>query len=183
MNVRLLVRGIGFLLLFALSFSVIHASAMEKGCISCEHSKTHAHKMFLISDEEYMKWAEKYTPDKVGEWKAVLAERNQLKKRWLSPEMAAKREAFKKERHERHREMIELKKQLEDGKITREEYRKKAYEKMRNGMSRKMKGNALSLNLRIAIEKDNSQQAALSMNELLDFFRQHNEVLKMRMET
>lgn len=159
----------------------------EKECPACGHEKGEGHRqkagMFRITDEEYVSWAEKYTPDKSAEWKEVLAERERLRKRWLSPEMAAKREAMQKEKEDRRKEIMELKKQYESGKITKEEYLKKAYEKMKVGMNHRMKGHALAINLKIAIEANNSREAALFLNEMLVFLKDHNDRLAKKMET
>ncbi len=159
------------------------AEMIEKGGHEKGEGRHHKAGLFRISDEEYVAWAEKYTPDRVGEWKEVLAERERLKERWLSPEMEAKREALQKKREDRRKELSELKKQYESGKLTKEEYMKKAYEKVRMGMNYGMKGHALAINLKIAIDEKNSREAALFLNEMLAFFKEHNDRIQKRMET
>ncbi|WP_053366380.1 hypothetical protein [Bacillus sp. FJAT-27245] len=165
----------------------VKAEMVEKDCRLCGHEKGGARQLkvgpFRITDEEYVAWAEKYTPDRVAEWKEVLAERERLKERWNSPEMAAKREAVQKKREDRRKEITILKKQYESGKLTKEEYMKKAYEIVRMGMNYGMKGHALAINLKIAVEENNSRQAALFLNEMLVYFKEHNERIEKKMET
>ncbi|RDU38800.1 hypothetical protein DRW41_04370 [Neobacillus piezotolerans] len=169
------------------------AETFEKDCTACEHEKHGKHEkgearhqkagMFRITDEEYIAWAEKFTPDKVAEWKEVLGKREQLNKRWLSPEMKAKREALQQKKENRRKEIMELRKQYESGKLTKEEYMKQAYEKMRSGMNYRMKAHALAINLKIAVEENNSRQASLFLNEMLAFLKEHNNRIKKKMES
>lgn len=152
------------------------AGKCEKG--SCAHYQVHRE----LKETEIMIWAEKYTPGQAGEWKAVFAERKALEARWLSPEMKGKRDAWKEERVRRFEEIAELKKQMAEGKITREEYVKQSYEKMKRGHGKAMRGHAVYLRLKEAAETNNAKEAASLLNELLEFHRQHNEKLKVRLE-
>jgi hypothetical protein len=141
------------------------------------------HRMtFEVKEVELQSWAEKYTPEKAEEWKTVLAERKQLHEKWMSPEMAPKREAFEKERQAKIEEIKALRQQFEAGKLTREEFLKRAHEKMQHNGATSMKGHAVYPRLHAAVEKGDTKEAGLLLNELLVFFKSHNERLADRMK-
>ncbi|RHW38058.1 hypothetical protein D1B31_14860 [Neobacillus notoginsengisoli] len=180
----------GFLCL-ALAFPAV-ASANEtieshsngqEGSNHCAHGSCGFPKVAReLKENEIISWAEKYTPEKAEEWKAVFAERKVLKERWLSPEMKDKRESWKKEKAKRIGEIQELKKQFEEGKLTREDYLKQAYEKIKQSKPKLMKGYGSYFKLKEAVEQNDAGKAAALLNELLEFQKQHNETLKARLE-
>lgn len=96
----------------------LHKHAGWKHSEHGEQHRTHqAHK------QQYMiLLAEKYTPDKVAEWKAVFAEREQLCTKWkslrekqtLTPQQAEKQEQYKKYK-------AVLRQKLGNGEITKEQ--------------------------------------------------------------
>jgi len=135
-----------------------------------------------LREAEIIILAEKYTPEQAAEWKAIFIERKGLEAKWLSPEMKEKREAWKKERVKKLAEIKELKKQWAEGKLTREEYVKQAYEKMKRGNEKSMRGHEVYFRIKEAAEKNDAKQTATLLNELLEFHRQHNEKLKSRIE-
>lgn len=118
-------------------------------------------------------WVEKYTPDKKQEWKQTLDEKKALRNEWLSSENAEKRERWKSERMAK---MKELRQQLEEGKITKEEFIQKAH-------GGKDMGKWKSFHeLKLAIEKNDDQQAAAILNQLLVQYKEHNAKFKEKLE-
>ncbi|CEG26990.1 hypothetical protein [Bacillus sp. B-jedd] len=156
--------------------NVIDASKCGKG--SCGHYEVHRE----LKEAEILTWVEKFTPEQAAEWKAMFVERKGLEAKWLSPEMKDKREAWKKERVKRLAEIKELKKQWAEGKMTREEYVEQAYEKMKRGNEKAMRGHAIYFRIKEAVENNDAKEAGSLLNELLEFHRQHNEKLKARIE-
>lgn len=152
---------------------------LEKPC-DCEAEETkHEHGMhrdwqakMAERQKQLLSSVEKYTPDKKKEWEAVLKERNALRTKWMSPENAGKREQWKKEKMQK---MTELKKQLDEGKITKEEFIKKAH-----GEKDMMKWKTFH-DLSLAVEKNDSKKAAETLNQLLLQFKEHNAKLKEKL--
>ncbi|HZG15292.1 MAG TPA: hypothetical protein VE710_09750 [Candidatus Bathyarchaeia archaeon] len=74
-------------------------------------------------EQQYMLLlAEKYTPDKVAEWKAVFAEREQLFRKWKSVREKQKLDPHlveKKEQYKKYKDV--LKQKLGNGEITKDQ--------------------------------------------------------------
>lgn len=120
-------------------------------------------------EQKLLTWIDQYTPDKKAEWTKVLEEKKQLRNKWLSPELAEKRENWKQEKMAK---IQELKKQLEAGKITKEEFVKQAH-------GGKNLGNMKTFHeLKDAVEAKNDKKAADLLNQLLEQTKQHNEKMK-----
>ncbi|MEH7305377.1 hypothetical protein [Neobacillus drentensis] len=147
----------------------------EKAPCDCHESGHHhmMHKDWEAKMAERQKmllsWVDQYTPNKKTEWTAVLAEKKILINQWMSPENAAKRERWKKEKRAK---MEELKKQLEAGKITKEEFIKQVHG------GKEMSHWKTFHELKLAVEKKDNKQAALLLNQLLEQSKQHNEKIK-----
>lgn len=147
----------------------------EKAPCDCKDNGDHhmMHKDWQAKMEERQKmlfsWVDQYTPDKKAEWTAVLAEKKTLRDQWMSPENAAKREQWKSEKRAK---IEELRKQLEGGKLTKEEFIKQAHG------GKEMSKWKTYHELKMAVEKKDSKQAAFLLNQLLEQSKQHNEKIK-----
>ncbi|WP_052352983.1 hypothetical protein [Neobacillus dielmonensis] len=152
----------------------------EKPCLNCseEHRDHHRvmHKDWQAEQAEREKkllaWVAQYTPDKKQEWTKVIEERKQLRNQWLSPENAPKREKWKAEKMAK---MKELRKQLEAGKITKEEFIKQLH-----GGKGKEEWKSFH-DLRQAVEKQDSEQVVVILNQLLVQYKEHNQLLKEKL--
>lgn len=147
----------------------------EKGTEECEcdEKQEHMHKDWQAKmaerEQKLLTWVDQFTPDKKADWTKVLAEKKELKSKWLSPENAEKREKWKQEKMAK---IQELKKQLDEGKITKEEFVQKAH-------GGKAMGNWKTYHdLKTAVEAKNEKQAAELLNQLLEQSKQHNEKIK-----
>lgn len=141
----------------------------ECDCEKQEHSHKHWQAKMAEREQKLLAWVDQYTPDKKAEWTKVLAEKKELRNKWLSPENAEKRENWKQEKMAR---IQELKKQLDEGKITKEEFVQKAH-------GGKAMGNWKTFHeLKAAVEAKNDKQAKELLNQLLEQSKQHNEKIK-----
>lgn len=120
-----------------------------------------------------LSWVDQYTPDKKAEWTQVLEEKKQLRNEWMSPENAAKREQWKSERMKK---MKELHKQLEEGKITKEEFIKEAHGGKDMGRWKTFH------DIKLAVENKDAKLAAERLNQLLDQYKEHNVKLKEKLK-
>ncbi|QCJ42279.1 hypothetical protein FAY30_10375 [Bacillus sp. S3] len=150
----------------------------EKPCNCQEEEHRHMmHKdwqsMMKEREQKLLTWVDQYTPDKKGEWTKVLEEKKTLRNKWMSPENAAKREQWKKEKMAK---MEELKKQFDEGKLTKEQYIAKIHE------GKKMGHWKMFHDLRIAIDKKDDKQAAVILNQLLVQMKEHNKMLKEKLK-
>ncbi|MEC1521217.1 hypothetical protein P9D43_04075 [Neobacillus niacini] len=141
----------------------------ECDCEKQEHSHKNWQAKMAEREQNLLAWVDQYTPEKKSEWTKVLAEKKELRNKWLSPENAQKREKWKQEKMAK---IQELKKQLDAGKITKEEFVQKAH-------GGKAMGNWKTYHdLKVAVETKNDQQAAALLNQLLEQSKQHNEKIK-----
>lgn len=147
----------------------------EKAPCDCPDDKHH-HMMnkdwqakMAEREQKLLAWVDQYTPDKKAEWTKVLEEKKTIRNQWMSPENAAKREQWKKNRMAK---IQELKKQLDEGKITKEEFIKKAHGGTDMGHWKSFH------DLRLAVENKDDKQAAVLLNQLLAQYKQHNQKVK-----
>jgi hypothetical protein len=151
----------------------------EKAPCDCQEGRHHhmMHKDWQAKMAEREKmlfsWVDQYTPNKKGEWTKVIAEKKTLHNQWMSPENAGKREQWKKEKTAK---MEELKKQFAEGKLTKEEFIKKAHG------GKDMAHWKTFHELKIAVDKKDKKQAATLLNQLLEQHKQHNQRLKEMMK-
>ncbi|MDR7077615.1 hypothetical protein J2Y03_002639 [Neobacillus niacini] len=152
-----------------------HEKDGEKGSeeSDCDEKHEHNHKNWQAKmaerEQKLLVWVDQFTPDKKAEWTKVLAEKKELRNKWLSPENAARREKWKQEKMGK---IQELKKQLDEGKITKEEFVQKAH-------GGKAMGHWKTFHdLKAAVEAKNDKQAAELLNQLLEQSKQHNEKIK-----
>jgi hypothetical protein len=143
--------------------------AKECDCDEQEHSHRDWQAKMAEREKNLLAWVDQYTPDKKAEWTKVLAEKKELRNKWLSPENAQKREQWKQEKMTK---IQGLKKQLEEGKITKEEFVKQAHGGRDMGKFKTFH------DLKDAVEAKNDKQAADLLNQLLDQTKQHNEKMK-----
>lgn len=120
-------------------------------------------------EQKLLTWIDQYTPEKKAEWTKVLEEKKELRNKWLSPELAQKREQWKQEKMAK---IQDLRKQLEEGKITKEEFVKQAHGGKNLGHWKTFH------DLKTAVEAKNDKQAAQLLNHLLEQTKQHNEKMK-----
>lgn len=120
-----------------------------------------------------LSWVDQYTPAKKGEWTKALEEKKALRNQWMSPEYAQKREQWKKDKQAK---IEELKKQFKEGKLTKEEFIKKAHG------GKDMAHWKTFHDLRIAVDKKDKKQAETLLNQLLEQFKQHNQRIKEMMK-
>lgn len=163
---------------FAMAHESIPVDHEEKPC-NCQEDK-HRHlmhkdwqAMMQEREQKLLSWVDQYTPEKKGEWTKVLEEKKMLRKQWMSPENAAKREQWKKEKM---KNMEELKKQLDEGKITKEEFMEKAHH------GKKMGHWKMFHDLRLAVDKKDDKQVKVLLNQLLIQMKEHNQLLKEKLK-
>ncbi len=161
---------------FTAAANPVPAEKVQKKPCNCQEEKRDHHMMHKdwqahMAEKEQMllSWVNQYTPDKKADWIKVLDEKETLRSQWMSPENAQKRERWKKEKWEK---MKELKKQFDEGKITKEEFIKKVH-------GGKDMGHWKSFHdLRLAVEKKDDKQAVILLNQLLLQYKEHNEKMK-----
>lgn len=169
-------------LTFALLFSVpglIAANSLpvdheEKPCDCNEGKQRHMiHKdwqaLMKEREQKLLTWVDQYTPSKREEWNQVLTEKKKLRNQWMSPENAAKREKLKKDKMAK---MEELKKQFNEGKITKEEFMKQVHG------GKKMQHWQTFRELSMAIENKDDKKAVVLLNHLLNQMKEHNKMMK-----
>jgi hypothetical protein len=154
-------------------------SDTEKPC-DCEaeesshHHGKHGEWQAKMAEREklLLSWVDQYTPDKKEEWVTVLEEKKQLRNEWMKPENAEKREQWKSEKLKK---MKDLHKQLEEGKITKEEFIKQAHG------GKDMSRWKTYQDVKLAVEKKDDKLAAERLNQLLEQYKQHNQKLKEKL--
>ncbi|WP_342430789.1 hypothetical protein [Neobacillus sp. FSL H8-0543] len=144
----------------------------ECDCEQQEHMQKDWQAKIKEREKNLLSWVDQYTPDKKAEWTKVLEEKKALRNQWLSPEFAEKREKWKQEKMSK---IQDLKKQFEEGKLTKEEFVKQAHGGKDFGHFKTYH----ELNNAVAA-KDKKQAAAL-LNQLLEQSKQHNEKMKEMM--
>jgi hypothetical protein len=187
MKLKIFLLSIGFLLatpIFAAANQGVPDSQKEKmeNHFDCEGKpcKHHGerHKDWKIKMEEreqkLLSLVDQYTPEKKAEWQQVLKESKELREQWMSPENAEKREKWRNEKFEK---MKQLKKQLEEGKITKEEFFKKVHEGKKAGHWKTYH------DLKNAVENKDEKQVPVLLNQLLGQFKEHNQQLKKMLES
>ncbi|MEH7355746.1 hypothetical protein V7150_19645 [Neobacillus drentensis] len=146
----------------------------EKPC-DCKEGKQHQmmHKdwqaLMKEREQKLLTWVDQYTPSKKAEWTQVLTEKKTLRNQWMSPENAAKREKWKKDRMVK---MEELKKQFNEGKITKKEFMKQVHG------GKKMEHWQTFRDLNMAIENKDDKKAVVLLNQLLNQMKEHNKMMK-----
>jgi hypothetical protein len=141
----------------------------ECDCEKQEHSHKHWQAKMVEREQKLLAWVDQYTPDKKAEWTKVLAEKKELRTKWQSPENAQKLEKWKQEKMAK---IQELKKQLDEGKITKEEFVQRAHGGKAMGPWKTFH------ELKAAVETKNDKRAAELLNQLLEQSKQHNEKIK-----
>lgn len=132
------------------------------------------HEEMQRKQQMLLKVVSKYTPEKKKEWEAVIKERNTLKEKWSGPQFDKKRQQWKKEKMAK---IKELHQQYEEGKMTKKEFLKKVH-------SEKEMGNwKIYQDLKDTIKNHNDQKTAQLLNQLLDNFKQKNEMMKAAMKS
>ncbi|GHH96789.1 hypothetical protein [Neobacillus kokaensis] len=136
-----------------------------------QHHKMHKdwHVQMLEREQKLLSWVEQYTPEKKSEWTQAIEEKKELRKQWKKPENAKKREQWKKEKLEK---MQNLKKLLEEGKITKEQFMKEIHGGKYMAHWKKFR------DLQTAIENKDDKQAKDILNQLLDHYKAHNAKMK-----
>ncbi|MDP4084356.1 MAG: hypothetical protein Q8934_07025 [Bacillota bacterium] len=125
--------------------------------------------MMKEREQKLYSWVDQYTPEKKDEWAKVLEERKELHKKWHSPEFKVKHEQWKKERMVK---IQELQKQYDQGKITKEEFMKKAH-------GGKDFSHWKSFHdVEQAVKSKNDEKTAQLLNQLLEQNKQRNEMMK-----
>lgn len=182
MNFKMLFLALGLLLSMP-GFAAANPSAPDthgggqegKAPCDCQEGKHH-HMMhrdwqakMAEREQKLLTWVNQYSPDKKVEWTKVLKEKKALRSQWMAPENAAKRDKWRKEKMA---QMEGLKKQLDEGKITKEEFIKKAHGEKGMGHWK------VYHDLKVAVEAKNNKHAAALLNQLLAQYKQHNQMLK-----
>jgi hypothetical protein len=127
------------------------------------------HEKMKLKEQKLLSLAAVYTPEKQKEWSKVISERNKLREKWLSPEYAEKREKWKIKNKAR---VEALQKELNSGKITKEEFMKKVHgEKMLNSWKTYNE-------LMDAVKNNNKKSAAVRLNQLLIQYEKESEMMK-----
>ena len=150
---------------------VMQGENKDKEC-DCEQ-REHSHKdwqaKMVEREKNLLTWVDQYTPDKKAEWTKVIEEKKDIRNKWLSPEFAEKREKWKQEKMAK---IHDIKKQFEEGKLTKEEFVKKAH-------GGKDLGHFKTYHeLKNAVAAKDEKQAAALLNQLLEQSKQHNEKMK-----
>lgn len=124
-------------------------------------------------EKELLTWVNTYTPDKKAEWTKTLAESKALHQKWHSPEFAKQREEMKKEKMAKFQA---LKKQYDEGKITKEEFFNKLHGDKKYSHWKTYQG------LKTAVKANDQKKAAQNLNSLLASLKEHNKMLQDKMK-
>jgi hypothetical protein len=152
-----------------------HGGQEEKAPCDCQEGRHHQmmHRDWQVKmaerEQKLLTLVTQYTPDMKAEWTKVLDEKKALRSQWMSPENVEKREQWKQNKMA---QMEDLKKQMDEGKITKEEFIKKAHGGKEMGHWKTFH------DLEIAVEAKNNKHAAVLLNQLLAQYKQHNQMLK-----
>ncbi|MDP4087514.1 MAG: hypothetical protein Q8934_23405, partial [Bacillota bacterium] len=120
-------------------------------------------------EQQLLLWVDQYTPEQKAEWVKVIQEEKTLRDKWLSPEFAKQRKQWKQEKMAK---IQELKKQYDEGKITKEELMKKAHG------GKDFAHWKTFHELKEAVEKKDSKEAKQLLNLMLQQHKEHNEMVK-----
>ncbi|MCM3566905.1 hypothetical protein [Neobacillus mesonae] len=168
MKLKILLLALG-LVFSTQGFAVAHGMAPDT-------DREHHHKMhkdwqakIKAREQLLLTWVDQYTPEKKEEWTKALAEKKELHKQWMNPENAKKREQWKKEKVEK---MKELKKLLEEGKITKEQFMKGVHGGKGMAHWKSFK------DLKTAVDNKDDKQAKEILNKLLVHYQTHNAKMK-----
>ncbi|MDR7000685.1 hypothetical protein [Neobacillus niacini] len=150
-----------------------HGNPKEDCCDKSNHRHHFMHgdwKAKMAAREgKILAWVDQYTPEKKAEWTQMFSEKKVLMMKWLSPQNVAKREQWKKERMEK---MEKYRKQYDAGKITKEEFLKKVH-------GGKDMGHWQTYHeLEKAVSEKNKKDAKKYLNQLLEQYKAHNQMLK-----
>ncbi|MCL6571804.1 MAG: hypothetical protein K6T88_08965 [Bacillus sp. (in: Bacteria)] len=144
----------------------------EKAPCDCQEGTDGHHMMhknwqtkMMEREKMLLSWVDQYTPAKKEEWIKVLEEKKTLRNKWMSPKNAAMREQWKKDKMAN---LEALKKQFDEGKITKEEFMKQAHG------GKEMAHWKTFQELKLSAEKKNTEQSTILLNQLLDQYKQHN---------
>jgi hypothetical protein len=187
MKLKLLVLALGLTLAmpgFALASPMVPDTTggkADKGPCNCQEEKKHHQMMhhrhwqekMAEREQKILTWVDQYTPGKKAEWTKVFAEKKSLRDQWMSPENASKREKWKEQKMT---QMKELRKQLEAGKITKEEFMKKLHGDKAMGHWKTYH------DLEVAVEAKNDKHAAQLLDQLLEQYKRHNQMLKVMLK-
>lgn len=177
MKLKLLSLSLGLLLSVpGLAAAHEHTPVNQKEDAPCDCQEGKHHHMhrdwqahMQEREQKLLAWVDQFTPAKKAEWTKVLEERKALHTQWMSPENAKKREQWK---NEKMAKMQELKKQFDEGKITKEEFIKQAHGGKKMGHWKTFH------ELELAVEKKDNKQAAALLNKLLQQSKEHNKKIK-----
>ncbi len=150
----------------------LHGYTEAHGHVPDTNKEQEWHMKMLEREQQLLSWVDQFTPEKKAEWSKVLEEKKKLRSKWMSPENAKKREQWKKERMKK---IQELKKQLKEGKITKEQFVKEIHG------GKGMADWTSFRELRAAIENKDEKSAKNILNRLLTHYKVHNEKLKEKL--
>ncbi|MCM2533136.1 hypothetical protein NDK43_12940 [Neobacillus pocheonensis] len=151
----------------------------EKAPCDCHDGKVHhgMHRDWQAKmaerEQKLLTLVDQYTPGKKAEWTKVLAEKKALHQKWHSPEFAKQHEQWKKEKLAK---MQELKKQYDEGKLTKEEFFKKVHGDKEFGHWKTYH------DLKAAVDAKDKKKVEENLNLLLSHYKQHNQMMKEKMK-
>ncbi|WML48867.1 hypothetical protein RCG23_01700 [Neobacillus sp. PS3-34] len=153
-----------------------HSRYMESG----KHHSGREHCKGKMEERETMllSWVEKYTPEQKDRWNQAIKERKEIVNKWHSPQFAKKREEWKRARMAKK---AELKKQVEEGKISKEEMKQKFREKRQKFHKMKQEHYKTFNDLQTAVKNNDQKQAAQLLDKILVQMEQHNKWMKDKM--
>lgn len=162
--------GLAFFLLFTIPQMVMAISPILDTSGKEIHDGHNRHQMhqncrekMRAKERKLLSLVSRYTPEKKAEWVKVMAERDQLRAKWFSPEFSKKREQWKKEKQQRMAE----REQRGNGEVPR-----------KHDHETKIGRWKMYHQLKSAVESDNDKQAAKILNQILMHYKKHNEVMK-----
>ncbi|WML52800.1 hypothetical protein RCG17_26150 [Neobacillus sp. PS3-12] len=166
------------------SIAMANGNSLQEKCkgtnMDCYEKRSH-HMMDKNWKEEMKKkqqlllaFVNKYTPEKKKEWEAVIKDRNKLIEKWSSPQYAEKRKQWKKIKMAK---IEELHKQYEEGKISKEEFLKKVHSGKEMGQWK------IYQEIQTSVKNHDDKKTAQLLNQLLEHYKQKNEMMRAALKS
>ncbi len=151
--------------------------AHERGLNPERHHHHHKHENWkqkeLETEQKILGWVNQYTPDKKEEWTKVIAEKKRLRSQWMSEKNKEKREQWKKAKKDEFNKLIT---QLDEGKITKDEFIKKLHGEKRSVFWTTYR------ELEEAINNKNNAQVIKHLDQLLTLQKEHNKKIEKQLK-
>ncbi|PLR94134.1 hypothetical protein [Bacillus sp. T33-2] len=139
----------------------------------------HKHLCDAPGKEEVLEYVQKYNPKKLDQWKNAFLDRENLHKRWASPEMDAERKAWIEAKRE---EKQKIQNSYVKGDISLKEMRIKMRALRGTAHKRRMGNPFIYRDLQLADKAGRKQDAVKVLDEMLLQMKERNNSLRALIE-